>query len=123
MQQVHGRVQGSCARIQGLRKRALRGVPSLSAGLTVKNRKEKREDWDDGRTIAPMTGEELPSYRRAVFSGRENKRVVKSREKSDISRKERRAMMRAMFAVLLPRFLIVLASFGLVALLLWLWLR
>lgn len=88
----------------------------------MKKRKEK-DEWDDGRTIAPMTGDELPSYRRAIFSDRENKRVVRNKEKNDISGKERRAMIRAMFAVMLPRFLVVLAAFGIVALLLYLWLR
>ena len=84
--------------------------------------KKKKDDWDDGRTIAPMTGDELPGYRRALFTGRENKRTVKERGKSDISRKERRAMIRAMFAVMLPRFLVIIAAFGVTALLIWLWL-
>ena len=84
--------------------------------------KKKQDDWDDGRTIAPMTGDELPGYRRALFTGRENKRTVKAAGKNDISRKERRAMIRAMFAVMLPRFLVIIAAFGVTALLIWLWL-
>ncbi len=86
-------------------------------------KKEKKEDWDDGRTIAPMTGEELPGYRRAFFMNRENKRVAKEKGQSDFSRKERRAMIRAMFAVMLPRMLVIIAAFALTALLIWLWLR
>ena len=84
--------------------------------------KKDKDDWDDGRTIAPMTGEELPGYRRALFANRENKRNLPNGGKSDITRKERRAMIRAMFAVMLPRLLVVLAGFGLTALILWLWL-
>ena len=85
--------------------------------------KKKKDDWDDGRTIAPMTGDELPGYRRALFSGRENKRNLPNGGKSDVSGNERRAMIRAMFAVMLPRLLIVLAAFGVTALMLWLWLK
>ena len=32
--------------------------------------KKKKEDWDSGMTIAKMDGNELPSYRRAIYSGR-----------------------------------------------------
>ena len=32
--------------------------------------KKKKEDWDNGMTIAKMDGNELPSYRRAIYSGR-----------------------------------------------------
>lgn len=32
--------------------------------------KKKEEDWDNGMTIAKMDGNELPSYRRAIYSGR-----------------------------------------------------
>ena len=84
-------------------------------------KKEDKEEWDDGRTIAPMTGEELPEYRRALYNGRENKRTLKG-AKSDLSRKERRAMIRAMFAVMLPRLLVIVAAFAVTGLLIWLWL-
>lgn len=79
--------------------------------------KEKnREDWDDGRVIAPMNGEELPSYRKGL-SLKKGKRV-----KSDITKKEQRKMILAMFSVMLPRLLIVLAGFALAALIVVLWL-
>jgi hypothetical protein len=85
--------------------------------------RRKKEKWvDDGRTIAPMTGEEIPQSGRAFFSGRERKRNLKNKGKSDVTRKEQHAMMRALFAVMLPRILVVLACFSLVALLMWLWL-
>ncbi len=84
--------------------------------------KEKKDDWDDGRTIAPMTGEELPPLQRMAFSNRERKRNLKNNGKSDVTRKERRAMTRALFAVMLPRLGIILLSFALVGGLLYLWL-
>lgn len=84
--------------------------------------KKKKEEWvDDGRTIAPMTGEEIPSMSRGFFPGRERKRNRK-KGKSDVTRKERNAMIRAFFAVMLPRLLIVLGCFALVGLLLYFWL-
>jgi hypothetical protein len=89
---------------------------------TMKEKKQKQEDWDDGRTIAPMTGEELPSYRRAAFANRENKRSRKEKTTVELSKKERRAMTRALFAVMLPRLLIVLAAFTVMFLLMYLWL-
>lgn len=84
--------------------------------------KKKKEEWvDDGRTIAPMTGEEIPSMSRGFFPGRERKRNRKN-AKSDVTRKERNAMIRAFFAVMLPRLLIVLGCFALIGLLLYFWL-
>ena len=71
------------------------------------SRKDKRDDWDNGMTIAPMNGDELPKYRRAIYLNSE-RRPKNKREKSDITRKEQRAMIRAMFEVMLPRVLIVL---------------
>jgi hypothetical protein len=89
----------------------------------MKKEKKQKEEWvDDGRTIAPMTGAELPSYRQAGFSGRENKRALKNNGKADLSKKERRAMTRALFAVMLPRLLIVLGAFLVVFLIMYLWL-
>lgn len=86
-------------------------------------RKKKKEEWvDDGHTIVPMTGEEIPPSSRAFFPGRERKRNVKNRGKSDITGKETRAMIRAFFAVMLPRFLIILCSFALVAVIIYFWL-
>ena len=84
--------------------------------------RKKKEKWvDDGRTIAPMTGEEIPPSSRGFFQGRVRKKNLKSR-KADVTRKERRAMMRALFAIMLPRLLIVIACFTLIAGLMYLWL-
>lgn len=80
-------------------------------------KKQREEDWDDGRVIAPMNGDELPAYRRG-FSFKKRK----DRPKIDITKKEQRQMMRAMFAVMLPRLLIVLLGFGLAAGVVVLWL-
>lgn len=82
-------------------------------------KKQKNDDWDDGSVIAPMTGEELPGYRRGFFSSR-GKRDKSG--KSDITKKEERKMILAMFAVMLPRLLIVVAGFALAALVVFLWL-
>lgn len=43
------------------------------------SRKDKRDDWDNGMTIAPMNGDELPKYRRAIYLNSE--RRPKTREK------------------------------------------
>ena len=83
-------------------------------------REKKREDWDNGMTVAPMTGAELPAYRRGILSGRT--RNGGKRVKSDVTKKEQRAMMKAMFQIMLPRLIVVLCGFGLVAVLIWLWL-
>ena len=72
------------------------------------SRKDKRDDWDNGMTIAPMNGDELPKYRRAIYLNSE-RRPKNKREKSDIT--------------MLPRVLIVLLCFGVTALLIWLWLK
>lgn len=79
-------------------------------------KKQRNDDWDDGRVIAPMNGDELPPYRRGL-SFKKDKRV-----KSDITKKEQRKMILAMFSVMLPRFLIILAGFGIAAGVIVLWL-
>ncbi|MDE5896418.1 MAG: hypothetical protein K2H43_01230 [Clostridia bacterium] len=84
---------------------------------------KKKDDWvDDGRTIAPMTGEEIPQASRGLFTGRVRKKNLKNGGKADITPKERRAMIRAMFAVMLPRLLVILMGFSLVFLIMYLWL-
>ncbi len=85
--------------------------------------RKKKEKWvDDGRTIVPMNGDEIPSQWRGVYTGRERKKNLKNKGKSDVTGKERRAMIRGMFAVMLPRLLIILAGFAIVFLLMYLWL-
>jgi len=80
-------------------------------------KKQNRDDWDDGRVIAPMNGDELPAYRRGVTIKSGKKRV-----KSDVTKKEQRKMILAMFSVMLPRLLIVLAGFAVAAGIVILWL-
>lgn len=75
----------------------------------------KRDDWDDGRVIAPMDNVGHSPLRPS------GSRIGKERG-SNVTRKERRAMMRALFAVMLPRLLIVLLSFAVVGILCYLWL-
>lgn len=85
--------------------------------------RKKKDDWvDDGRTIAPMTGEEIPPSSRGIFQGRERRKNLKNKGKSDVTKKETRAMIRAMFAVMLPRLLVILAGFALVFAIMYLWL-
>ncbi len=89
----------------------------------AKEKKNKNNDWDDGRTVAPMNGDELPQYRRILFSGRKNKSETKKDENAvQLTKKERRAMTRALFSELLPRLIVVLCGFGIVAGLMYLWL-
>ena len=80
---------------------------------------QKREDWDDGRTVAPMTGEELPNYRR-VLDGEGDKRA--GAQKVSVTKEERRALMRGMFLAMLPRLLVIFAGFGIAAIIAVLWL-
>lgn len=84
----------------------------------MKKKKDNREDWDDGRVVAPMNGDELPYYRRIFASKRTEKQV-----KTQVTKEEKRAINKAMFAVLLPRILLVIAGFALAALLVFLWLH
>ena len=83
---------------------------------------KKNDDWDNGMTIAPMNGDELPKYRRAAFTNRQ-KKIEKGKIKSDVTKKEQRAMMRALFVVMLPRLCVILAGFALTGLLIWFWLK
>lgn len=71
-------------------------------------KKEKTDDWDDGRVVAPMNG---------VGGGRS-----RNTERIELSKEERRKVTRAMFAVMLPRLLIVLLGFGIATCLVLLWL-
>lgn len=81
-----------------------------------KNRKNK-DDWDDGRVIASMDGL-LPEWEK----GKRN-RDKKGQSTQDLTKKEKRAMTKAMFSVMLPRIIVVLASFMTVFLLMYLWLK
>ncbi|MCI9518570.1 MAG: hypothetical protein HFK08_04840 [Clostridia bacterium] len=84
----------------------------------MKKKKDNREDWDDGRVVAPMNGDELPFYRRIFASKRTEKKV-----KVEVTKEERRALRKAMFSVMLPRLLLIIAGFGIAALVIFLWLH
>lgn len=72
-------------------------------------KKEKNDDWDDGRVIAPMDG--VGGNRRAKG------------ERIEVSKEERRKMTRALYAALLPRLLFILLGFGIAICLVVLWLK
>ena len=74
-------------------------------------KKKKSNFVDDGHTVYDMSG-----VRDGIFSR-------SKKEKSNLSKKERRAAMKAAFAVYLPRFLAVLCCFGIAILLIFLWLN
>ncbi len=84
---------------------------------------KKREDWDDGRTIAPMTGDELPAARRAVYLERtKHGDEMRGTVKVSPTKEEKRALTRGMFIAMLPRLLVVLLGFGIAAVIAVLWL-
>lgn len=96
-------------------------------------KKKKKNDWDDGRVIAPMTGEELPPYRRGLGGAGSGPAPKNSGAKGEgrgtqngappqMSKKEERALTRALFLTMLPRLVVCLVAFGLVFLLGYLWL-
>lgn len=79
---------------------------------------KKEYDDDDGRTITEMNLDGMPFYEKEEI--REHNKGIK---KVKVSKKERHAMVRAAYLAMLPKFLITLGSFCLVALLIWLWLK
>ncbi len=81
--------------------------------MRMTSKKRKKDDWDDGRVIAPMDGVQSPFGR----GGRKDKA-----NGVEVTKKERRAIVKAFFCIMLPRLLVVLLAFGLVALLMYLWL-
>ncbi len=81
---------------------------------TKKERKPKKQKpvyIDDGHTVYSM--ENLPSVARKK----------KKDEGVNVTKKERRAMIKAAYLYYLPRLLLAIACFAGVAVLLWLWLK
>ena len=76
-------------------------------------RKNEREDWDNGMTVAPMDGVGRPSRKNDNGSSETQKKV---------SETEQKAMIGGMFLAMLPRLLAVLVGFGLAIGLVALWL-
>ena len=71
-----------------------------------------------------MTGDELPRYRRMAFHNRAKRPSKEERlkHKNMYTKKERRAIIRAGMLAMLPQFLVIIVSFGIVIGLLYLWL-
>ncbi len=92
----------------------------LATCLTMKNKKQNKPKTvykeDTGETIYSMAGLEGKTPEELDRLAEEKKKRVA------VTRKERRAMIRAAFEVYGPKFLIIIMSFSLVAVLLYLWL-
>ena len=84
-----------------------------------KKKKKKEYDDDDGRTIANMNVDGMPWYQPNKEEKDEKKKKM---EELKISRKEKRAMIRGAYLAYLPMFLISIAAFTIVFLLIYLWL-
>lgn len=81
-------------------------------------RKNEREDWDNGMTVAPMDGVGRSS-RKNDDAGSTN---TKKKVGETYTKKEQKAMIGGMFLAMLPRLLAVLVGFGLAIGLVALWL-
>ena len=88
-----------------------------------KKKKKDKDDWDPGIVVAHMNGDELPKYRRMAYLNRQKRPPKSERKKSDLTKKEKRAIYRAGFAAMLPQLIVSLVGFGIVAVLIFLWLR
>ena len=80
-------------------------------------RKNEREDWDNGMTVAPMDGVGRPSRKNDNGSSETQKKVSET-----YTKQEQKAMIGGMFLAMLPRLLAVLVGFGLAIGLVALWL-
>lgn len=85
----------------------------------MSKKKKKQYDDDDGRTIANMNVEGMPWYEPEKDKKAERKKKM---DELKVSRKEKRAMIRGAYLAYLPIFLVVMASFTIVMLLISLWL-
>lgn len=92
--------------------------------MEKKKKEKKLPDWDSGITVAPMNGDELPKYRRMAYLNRAKRpsKEERRRQREAYTKKERRAMMRAGFAAMLPYLVIILVAFGIAVGILYLWL-
>ena len=80
--------------------------------------KSIKEVKDDGRTVADMNVEGMRWYQPPEQV--ENKKKLK---RMNISVKEKRAMLAGSYLSALPALVCMLVGFGVVALLMWLWLK
>ncbi len=84
----------------------------------MKKKRNKPEDYDDGRTIANMNVEGMPWYEPEEV--RKNRESLKAEKPT---RKEKRAMIRGAFAATLPFLFAILISVSIAFLVVWLWLN
>ncbi len=105
-------------------RKSLKTYPNPSMKNKEKKKKVKVIYVDDGRTLYDMQG----VHRQNAFipdkvsqSARQKKKEAK--EAAHLDRKERNAAIRAGFQVYLPILAIVLASFAIVGLLMYFWLK
>lgn len=87
-------------------------------------KKKDLPDWDNGMTVAPMNGDELPKYRRMAYLNRTKhpSKAERKEHKNMYTKKERRAMIRAGFMAMLPYLLVCIVGFGIVIGLIYVWL-
>lgn len=88
-----------------------------------KKKKKEKDDWDPGIVVAKMNGDELPKYRRMAYLNRQKRPPKDERTKSDLTKKEKRALYRAGFLAMLPQLAVIIIGFGIVAVLIYFWLR
>ena len=82
-------------------------------------RKNEREDWDNGMTVAPMNGVGRLSSRKNDADGSTN---TKKKVGETYTKKEQKAMTQGMFLAMLPRLIAVLGGFALAIAVVVLWL-
>lgn len=81
-------------------------------------RKNEREDWDNGMTVAPMDGVGR-TLRKNDDAGITN---TKKKVGETYTKKEQKAMTQGMFLAMLPRLIAVLGGFALAIAVVVLWL-
>ncbi len=83
-----------------------------------KKKKKKEYSDDDGRTISNMNVEGMPWYSPNKEEDDEKKKKM---DELKVTRKEKRAMIFGAYLAYLPMFLICIAAFTIVFLLLYFW--
>ena len=79
--------------------------------------KKKKDEWDNGMTVARMDGSELPQYRRAMFSGRPKRNKtekddVKKKQKEEYTKKECSPRCCRVFSLFSQAFCLLISSFA-----------
>lgn len=84
-----------------------------------KKKNKKKYSDDDGRTIANMNVDGMPWYQPNKEEDDAKKKKI---EELKITRKEKRAMIWGAYLAYLPMFLVCIAAFTIVMILIYLWL-